>query len=554
MKSPIGWRDHLLGLALCVAYVAVLLATASAIGMARDEGMYVQAGESYGGWLAQLWHEPKAALEQDAIDRAFRVNREHPPLMKLLFGLGHLAHERWHSFANESASFRFAGMLSAGLLLWVIYLFGARVFGRSAGLFAACVYALLPRPFYHSHLNAFDVPITLANTVVIYAYYRSLDSRRWGYGCGALFGLALLTKHNSWIVPGILAIHFACVVFVERRARKATGARRISLVPHALIGCFTIGPAIFLAGWPFLWHETFRRIGWYVGFHFNHEYYNMEYFGVNYFWPPFPMSYAWVMTLFTVPLSTLLLGVLGAIRELGAAVERVLSALRPAASGGDWERVDPKLTAVLLFGALLAPLALITVPSTPIFGGTKHWFPAYPFLAIFAGGMFSAFVELVYERWPRLKVPGLSAVAGAYLLSPAFVETAHSHPFGLSHYTAAAGGVPGAAELGMNRQFWGFTTRSLVPYFRDVMPNGGTVYICDTIYSAWVMMMRDGVLPENIRPTWDIAQADYAIVHHEKHFAEIDHQIWTTYGSVQPVHVLTYDGVPIISVYKNPRP
>jgi Dolichyl-phosphate-mannose-protein mannosyltransferase len=555
MTRRIGARDHLLGLALCAAYVAVLLSTAQAIGLARDEGMYVQAGEAYGGWLAQLWHDPKAALQQESIDRALRVNREHPPLMKFLFGLGHLAQERWHLFPSESASFRFAGMLSAGLLVWLIYIFGARVFGRAAGLFAALAYALLPRPFYHAHLNAFDVPITLANTAVIYAYYRSLDSRRWGYACGAVFGLALLTKHNSWIVPGILAIHFACVAFVERRARNASGVRRISLVPHALIGCFTIGPAIFLAGWPFLWHETFRRIGWYVGFHFNHEYYNMEYFGVNYFWPPFPMSYSWVMTLFTVPLTTLLLGVLGMLRELGVGFERVMAALRAAADGGKdaWSDVDPKLTAVLLFGAFLAPLAIISLPSTPIFGGTKHWFPAYPFLALFAGCMFSAFLELVFDRWPRLKARGLSFVAGAYLLAPAFVETAHSHPFGLSHYTVAAGGVPGAAELGMNRQFWGFTTRSLVPYFREVMPNGGTVYICDTIYSAWVMLMRDGILPENIRATWDIAQADYAIVHHEKHFAEVDHQIWTTYGSVQPVHVLTYDGVPIISVYKNPR-
>jgi len=229
--------------------------------------------------------------------------------------------------------------------------------------------------------------------------------------------------------------------------------------------------------------------------------------------------------------------------------------LKPAAEGGEspWRSVDSKLTAVLLFGALLAPFALITLPSTPIFGGTKHWFPAYPFLSLFAGGMFRSFVDLIFDRWPRLKVPGLGVAAGAYLLSPALVETAHSHPFGLSHYTVAAGGVPGAAELGMNRQFWGFTTRSLAPYFREAMPNGGTVYICDTIYSAWLMMMRDGILPENLRATWDIAQADYAIVHHEKHFAEIDHQIWTTYGSVQPVHVLTYDGVPIISVYKNPR-
>jgi hypothetical protein len=142
---------------------------------------------------------------------------------------------------------------------------------------------------------------------------------------------------------------------------------------------------------------------------------------------------------------------------------------------------------------------------------------------------------------------------GAWLLAPAAVETVHSHPFGLSFYTVAAGGVPGAAEKGMNRQFWGFTTRSLVPYLKSVLPRGGSLYLCDTIYSAFQMLILDGHLPPSFRATGDIAQADYALVHHEKHFNEVDYQIWTTYGSVQPAHVLLYDGVPIISVYKNPR-
>jgi DNA gyrase inhibitor GyrI len=67
------------------------------------------------------------------------------------------------------------------------------------------------------------------------------------------------------------------------------------------------------------------------------------------------------------------------------------------------------------------------------------------------------------------------------------------------------------------------------------------------------MLARDGLLSERIVPTRDIAAADYAIVHHELHMAEVDTQIWTLYGTTQPVHVLTYDGVPIISIYENPR-
>ena len=42
-------------------------------------------------------------------------------------------------------------------------------------------------------------------------------------------------------------------------------------------------------------------------------------------------------------------------------------------------------TTVLLLGCFLAPIVIIALPSTPIFGGTKHWFTAYPFMVLFAG-------------------------------------------------------------------------------------------------------------------------------------------------------------------------
>jgi hypothetical protein len=49
-----------------------------------------------------------------------------------------------------------------------------------------------------------------------------------------------------------------------------------------------------------------------------------------------------------------------------------------------------------------------------------------------------------------------------------------------------------------------------------------------------------------------MSTADFVLVHHEAHFAEVDHQAWVAFGSVRPVHVLLYDGVPVISVYENP--
>jgi hypothetical protein len=565
--------DHAIGAALCGAYVAVLLYTAPDLGLSRDEGTYVNAAQSYAAWLERVVREPKDALSTLSIDHYWGVNREHPPLWKTLFALSHLLDAKLGLFTRESLAFRFPGMLSAGFLLWLIHVFGTRIGCRRTGLFAALAFALLPRPFYHSHLDAFDVPITLMVTAVTYAYYRSLHERRWALWCGLLFGLALASKHNSWLLPGIYGVHFVFVLLlrwleiksVTRPSRPsgqpvgaplmgelAAFASPVFAVPYWLVAMMLIGPLVFVASWPWLWHDTFARVRDYAAFHLHHEYYNIAYFGVNYFWPPFPVSYPFVMTLYTVPVTTLLacVGITVAVKGEATRVWRALA--REASAAED----DPAHVNVLFLGCMLTPLLVIALPSTPIFGGTKHWFTAYPFLAIFAAlGFEHALVvyrSLVPERLSALRAR-LAWVTGALLLSPALVETVHSHPFGLSHYGFAAGFVPGAADRGMNRQFWGFTTGSLVGFFYEHLPHGGSVYVCDTTDTAFRMLARDGLLPANIVPTSDIAGADYAILHHEHHFTDVEVQIWSTYETTRPTYVLSYDGVPIISVYENPR-
>ena len=551
-QRPVGWRDHALGLALCAAYVAALVATAGDLAMARDEAFYVDAAESYARWLEQLAREPAAAMLPEAIDRGWSYNHEHPALMKTAFALSWLAQQTWHVFPSDSLAFRFPGMLTAGLLLWLVYVFGARSFGRTAGLFAAGALALLPRVFYHAHLDCFDVPITFFLTLVTYAYWRSLTQPRWALAAGLAYGLALATKHNAWLLPGVLLIHWVWCVVGELQARRRGHARAVSLVPWWLLAMAVLGPAIFVGSWPWLWHQTAQRFQEYAAFHLHHEYYNMEYFGRNHYRPPFPIGYPFVMTAFTVPVTTLVLALGALVRRARTLLPRALSVRLPLFAEA---RADRRATDVLFVGALLQPLVVIALPSTPIFGGTKHWFPAYPFLALFAGVGFAytarALVVVARRRTPWQR-HALRVALGLLLLAPAFAETAHSHPFGLSHYGMLAGGVPGAATHGMNRQFWGFTTGSLVPWLRERMPEGGTVWICDTTWGAWRMLQRDGLLPENIRATPDLARADFVLVHHEKHFAEVEMQAWIAFGAVAPVHVLTYDGVPIVTVYENP--
>ena len=530
--------DHAIGAALCLGYVALLLYTAPDLAMSRDESFYAHAAKNIAGWLQETLTDPALALQRDHVDQAWRYNWEHPALMKLTFAWSWLAQERFGLFPIDSLAFRFPGMLTAGLLLWLIYGWGASVMARSGALFSALAFATMPRVFYHSHLDCFDVPIAFFATLTAYAYWRALRDRRWVVVLGLVFGLALSTKHNSWILPGIFLIHFAWLRADEGRA----GVDRPTPMTW-LASMLVLGPLVFVGTWPWLWHDTWNRIAAYVSFHLSHVHYTYEFLGVSYFEPPLPMSVPFVMTLFTVSLVV-----------VGLAFAGILSCraeLRPP-----W-RVRPgdsttRRTDVLWLGCLVAPLLAIALPSSPIFGGTKHWITAYPFLAMFAGRGLLAVTERA-ELGPWMGRRAAAPAFAVFCLLPGLVQTAHSHPFALSHYMPIAGGVPGAADLGMNRQFWGFTTGSITDWLVEQLPSGGSVWLCDTTAGAWAMLQADGAIPRNIRAARSMSEADFALVHHEQHFAEVDYQVWVAYGTAQPVHVLLYDGVPIISIYENPN-
>ncbi len=550
--------DHVPGVAMAVAYVLVLARTARHLGFARDEGFYFHAATDYAHWFELLFRDPHTAMTRAAVDGAWGYNHEHPALMKSLFALSWLfLHQRWHVIAKESLSFRLPGMVLAGVGLWLTNLYAARAYGRRAGILAAALLALMPRVFYHAHLACFDVPVMTLWIAVIYCYWRSLPGGvAWSLATGVVFGLALETKHNAWFLPFVVVAHYV----VTRGGDLVAGIRRGSLpFPLALVAMAVCGPLIFFGLWPWMWFDTVARVNEYVGFHLHHAYYNMEFMGVNWFRPPFPLSYVWGMIGFTVPTTTLVLffvGIASRARSLvgdTADLLAVIPKLPPRARA--WltaHRGDG--TDALIFLGFIVPILPWLSHGTPIFGGTKHWFPAYPFLAIFAGAGFSS-ISYRFEAELRTSVRRAwlpSTALGALLVLPSLAQTTHAHPFGLTAYVPFIGGAPGAADIGLNRQFWGFTTGSLVPWFNHRVRPNGSVYIHDTTAESWAMLQTDGYLRADIHPAWEPSQADFSIVHHELHMNEVDYQIWTAYQSPAVTHVLTYDGVPVVSVYAHP--
>lgn len=636
-SRKLTWVDAVVALVLGVGFTLVLVKSVGTLGYARDEGFYFQAASVYGRWLEQLWSSPGAAIDRKAVDAAWSVNHEHPGLIKALFGLSNLLlHKRLHLFAMEGTSYRFPAMALAGGLIAIVYLWGTEARSRAAGVVAAIALAAMPRFFYHAHLACFDVPIVAIWTLCAYAFWKALHTRGalWPVLAGLTFGLALDTKHNSWFLPIVAGAHTAGVLLVSRLlprggegasgegasaegvSGEATSSRRGGLARSTAneqlrraawaLGCMAVlGPLAMFALWPWIWRDTFARLREYAMFHLNHEYYNMELFGENYWVPPMPRSYAFVMTVATVPGVTLLLfaaGLAGRVRlrareavfvlrewagegrgehgqradrggeggeraptmgaRAAATVSRWLRWSRPSKPGsaeatrGPWASTE--LLWLLSIGAIYA--AWLS-PKTPIFGGTKHWMTAYPFLALFAGVGFDDAVRAARSQAIRLRrslpalrratLPIVAAVLGALVLASPVVQTARSHPWGLSSYTPLVGGAAGAATLGLNRTFWGYTTGAVTAYLNNAPP-GASVFVHDTAGQSWDMLLADGRLRKDLRAAWSIDGSTLGLYHHEKHMQGVEYQTWISYGTARPDHIAGLDGVPVIWVYRRP--
>src|SRR5262249_3992850 len=157
-----------------------------------------------------------------------------------------------------------------------------------------------------------------------------------------------------------------------------------------------------------------------------------------------------------------------------------------------------------------------------------HWLPAYPFLALFAGRGFDVVAEAGRRALPSLgaKQRRLFDIAlGLSVTIAPLAITAHSHPFGLSSYVPFVGRTGGGANLGLNRQFWGFTTESANQEFLEKnVPPGAAVFIHDTAWESWSRMIEERRVRPDLRGVGAVSESNYALVHHELHMNEVDYE------------------------------
>jgi hypothetical protein len=598
MPLSVRARDRLIPALLALGTIVWLLSVEGRQGFGRDEGQYFRASERYWGWFEELASNlraghPGRSFTPAGLDRYWSDNApDHPVITKVLFGLSWRAFHRCTCtgparglhpipvrgrhitlplFRRDSTAFRFPAILFAALLVALVYRFARRFVLWPAAAAGAVLTLAQPHYFFHAQIACFDAPITTMAFAVGTAYWKSLRSPRWGILTGVLFGIALGTKHNAWLMPFFLAGHY---LWMRRGDLLGWGgARRVPRLPLAFVSMAILGPLIFLMHWPWLWQAPVSRTRTYINRHLQHEHYNFEYLGRNYNEPvtearekPLRATAPFVETLFTVPVTTLALAACGALvlmrRRRNESVfpeaePEFPPAPRPSwlRPGADVDRAPGAFMAVQIFG----PLAVIALPGTPIFGGVKHFMPAMPYLAVAAAMGLQWLGRAVAAALPvaRVRLAHAAPVALAALVClPAVVETRRSHPDGLSHYNLLAGGFAGGASLGMNRQFWGYSVLPMLPWINEQTnerPINRGMYWHDVIGDALLMYKREGRLAMEVGDTGfgqaGIQHSSMGILFHEKHWAMYEGWFWDEYGTTRPVLVREREGVPLVTAY-----
>ncbi len=588
--------DTRIGVCLFFVAFAALLFTEKPVGFTRDESVYFYAAEGYARWFQSLGVSPGAAVEDNSIVGAYDYNHEHPVLMKNLFGLSYLLFTEKLGLLRPAAGFRLPAFLFAALILPLTYALARRLFGRPAGIFAAVSFLLVPRQFFNAHLSCFDVPITAMWLLTIYCFFRAQEEKRWWLYTGLAFGAALGTKHNALFLPVVVtpfaltlgwlaskgkpaarakflevngiflagALLYGLLVLVQGlegfeqhfiflspptalfvlmaglgfwrlwRLRAEDEATFRAIAP--LVAMAVLGPVIFYLHWPYLWAHPVDRTAWYLNFHATHNHYAWFYLAKMLREPPFPLEYVVVKTALTVPTPIFVPMVLGF----------VWVGVRAA-------RGKATMLELLVAANAVLSIALISAPSVPHFGGVKHWFPSMPFLAILAGGSLSRGAAGLHALLNKKFKVGEQSVFGALAvlvcIAPA-IATARVYQFGTSAYSELAGGLPGAASLGMQRQFWANNVTGVLDWLNANARPGERVYFHECHNLQTRDYQRNGMVRPDIRFVGSPSDAGIVLYQYHQEFRESEFNTWQALGTVRPVTGLYLDETPQIIVYR----
>ena len=433
-------RVPLLGLLIAVLFLQLFVGLDD-ISITWDEHAFIPAGYSY------------------VATGDFRLNREQPPGMKLLFGLPGLwldpvvptDHPTWIAAeeqpnaqwaygrhflteANDDGpqlihAARLPVLVLTCLLAALVYLWARALYGTLAGLLAAGLVATSPNLIAHGHLATTDMGLTVFVFLAAFAYWRYLDEPtplRAALAAGAL-ALGLVAKFSGVFLLPLIGLWTVASPWFERKDGEPIGdayRRRLRAIGPGTLAILAGGVLLasffyFAPGRIDLYFRDMAQVGFNVNP--DAQSYLLGEFKEGRFW-----NYFLVAFLVKTPVATL-------------ALLALRLAFGPRHAGE--RRMD------LLF--LLAPIAVfffvISWKAQNI--GLRYILPIYPFLFVYASGI---------VRTPLFTRKVAARAAVSVLAAYSVVTAARAYPHHLSYFNDAVGGPSqGIRYLSNSNVDWG---------------------------------------------------------------------------------------------------
>lgn len=385
---------------------------------------------------------------------------DHPPLGKLWLGfwneLGLLFDSpRGPHTSLVAACARMGGASAFAILIFLCGWLSSRWYGISAGAWTSLAIAALPRLFGHAHLAVIEMPIAVTYVAALCAVAalwggEKPPTARLAVLAGAIFGLALLTKIQGVLLP------FPVTAWAIYRWKQR------AIVPILIWGL--TGTAMLFLGWTWFWGDPLHRFPAYLMNQTGRGTILVTYFGEQFQDKDVPWHYPWVIFGTTIPVLLLAMGGWGGASLLQRGMKS-----------------EPR--SWLLFGGMLFPLILFSLPKVGVYDGERLFLMSFPIWGIFAGVGFARLTSILELRWGGRKA---FLVCGALMVGQ-FMGHFLMHPCYLSYYNLLVGGVAGAEKLGLQVTYWGEgLTRPVVQRAGELVPSGGILELGPVLHPAQI--------------------------------------------------------------------
>lgn len=418
-------RPYVLAIAVFVFAWIILAVTTPGIPIVWDEGDYLGRASLAADWFrivfgldhSAVWSEAFSAATIKAHWLFIDYSEGHPAWFIVPIALTKLLFSR----AVDPLTAARLGPLTVFSLACACVTYRAnKEWGLVAALAAPVALITFPRMFSEAHFATQDGQLT-AWWLMLWAADSQLNAgTRHAAGTGVLLGLTTATKFTGW---------FAWLPLVVSRIGRGAFQEFRTLgiiIATALFVFWLVNPPLWhhpIDGLQTHFHLSLNRAHTFsIPILFLGRIYDMQH--------PLPWynTLAWLFLVAPVP--TLVLGGVGLWRSLA-------------------ERTRASLTLVMHCAILMVVRAM---PGSPPHDGIRLFLPAFGFWCVLAGvgaqAVWNVAASTTSWRARILRVAIIIAV-----LSSA-VDIARYYPQTLSHYNAVAGGVHGAAELGMEPAYW----------------------------------------------------------------------------------------------------